>query len=198
MAWWPKIVCLGDSCRAGFQARRFAKAQLGCKWCVPSVFDRQITPHRAMLEYFRNDFRGMFELNDFDDITGPSPRNLRFKTKHPHEFCNGYEAARRTHDELCASVRRVIHGRSPVLFVVGTRTDTEWPMAFDETIRTINPRLPFDVCIVRDDTPGKQPTWKGDDAIWDAALGSVSELRSVRPIQRQAVRLADHIRRTFQ
>lgn len=94
-----QAVSLGISCQVIYQLRR----HLGDEFCSSGVFDMQVTPPSALIEYLQRDFRGMFERDDLVEENG-IVFNQRFLTEHLHEFPNGlersYEDARSRHDYL--------------------------------------------------------------------------------------------------
>ena len=168
------VISLGPACRTGYQIRRL----FGSKYCVPSVFDRQITPVPMIVEYFRRDFRGFFERQDlvqgerFSDV-----RNTRFGTVHPHDISVpidiGYAKARARHDRLCDNVRNALASSHRVLFVALDTGYQPFELEISSVIAAINPRLRFDVVLVKDagiPTRAEPNAWKGDDAPWDEAL----------------------------
>jgi hypothetical protein len=168
------VISLGPACRTGFQIRR----QFSSKYCVPSVFDRQVTPAPVIVDYFRRDFRGFFERADlvqgevYSDV-----RNTRFGTTHPHDISvaldEGYAKARDRHDRLCGNIRNALNSSHRVLFVA---QDNGY-FAFEQDIRgaiaAANPRLRFELVLVQDTGPATRPppnAWKGDDAPWEEKL----------------------------
>lgn len=168
------VISLGPACRTGFQIRRL----FGSKYCVPSVFDRQITPAPVILDYFRRDFLGFFEREDlvqgerYSDV-----RNTRFGTVHPHDISVpidvGYAKARQRHDRLCDNIRNAVNSTHRVLFVAQDAGHKSFGADISTAIAAINPSLRFEVVVVKDPGPPTRPepyTWKGNDAPWDKML----------------------------
>lgn len=190
------VISLGPACRTGFQIRRL----FGSKYCVPSVFDRQITPTPVIVDYFWRDFRGFFEREDlvqgerFSDV-----RNTRFGTVHPHDISapidSGYAKARDRHDRLCDNIRGAVNSSHRVLFVAQDAGHRTFGADISEAIAAINPSLRFDVVLVKDSgapTHAEPHAWKGNDAPWDEALQSYAiAWRGAMLISRQ--RLMRHL-----
>ncbi len=170
---FDKVIGLGFKCRTGFQIRRI----FGKHRCVQSVFDRQVTPLKTVVEYFRRDFRGMFEREDL--IMVENVTNARFDTWHLHEFESGIESgyalARERHDKLCENVRSCLHGGASILLVAQQDGHRKFVDELTDLIRAINPRLEFRVVAIDDPTPDTNDgiTWRGNNLIWDVALNDV-------------------------
>jgi hypothetical protein len=92
------------------------------------IFDWQITPFAAVLEYLESDFRGVFERRDLHVEDGEVVHR-RLKTRHPHDFHAvdgvldeaaidaGYAHARGKFDHLAAKFRAHLLRPGPFLYV---------------------------------------------------------------------------------
>ncbi|SFV38099.1 Putative papain-like cysteine peptidase [Hyphomicrobium facile] len=194
-----QAVSLGNSCQVIYQLRE----HLGAEFCSSGVFDMQVTPPSALIEYLQRDFREMFERADLSEENG-IVFNRRFLTEHLHEFPNGlersYEDARSRHDYLCQKLRSVIDGRTPTLFALRHCPSV---IDLDQRVRSIlrerNRRLPFKIVTVH---IGSKPTrphpndWEGNDDEWANRL---SPFRVCHPwesrARKQAKRFMGHVMR---
>ncbi len=81
LMFFEQVITRGPACETAFQSKRvFGKAR-----CPSGIFDSQITPRNALLEYLSNNFIGMFERRDLE-LRGTCVINRRLGTQHPHEF----------------------------------------------------------------------------------------------------------------
>lgn len=179
-------VSLGVACRTAHQLRRAYGAS------APSgVFDWQITPVKALVQYLAHDLRGMFDLGDlFVDENG-IVCHRRLGTRHQHEFPGDvtedtlpalYPRARQRHEYLCDKFRRVVAAGSPTLFAVATHFRTEAEAAMPEIarlVRRMNDGAPFHFLF--EPPEGYSETdWRGNDKAWDDALEPYRVPRAVR------------------
>lgn len=189
-----KFVSFGNDCRSGFQIRRY----FGKDRCLPTIFDRQVTPPEAIYAYLENDFRGMFEADDVVRV-GDHLYNMRYGTKYAHEVDDAarrsFAAGKAEHERLCELTRNALLGDAPVLAVV------HWGRAFKcptELITKLHDYSPdHEVLVVRDlgsGTPG-QASWRGDNSQWDKAFSPFGEPIHLTPWQVQHKRLKRHIKR---
>jgi hypothetical protein len=92
------------------------------------IFDWQITPFAAVLDYLDRDFHGVFEREDLV-IENGEVAHRRLGTRHPHDFKphlamdeaaldRGYAAARAKFDHLAAKFRAHLQRPGPFLYVV--------------------------------------------------------------------------------
>jgi hypothetical protein len=139
------------------------------------IFDWQITPFPAVLDYLERDFQGVFEREDLC-VEGDEVVHRRLKTRHPHEFhardgvldesCidAGYPVARSKFDHFAAKFRAHLARPGPFLYVV---RDIR---IYDEAVRLVNllrgasPDHAFKMLFVGYD---------GDDQMLDALAGEV-------------------------
>jgi hypothetical protein len=184
-----RILVLGRDCRPRFHIEnmpefsRYGSLRISRRVFPKSVFSWQITPAAALLEYFRNDFAGMFELADIEQ-RGKAIVNVRFGTRHPHEFPpnsptsirDGYRRARARHDHLCRATKAAVADPLPTLFVFGEKL----PEAIrDEIAAEIKRRrhgAPFILAEWRQpEAPPTDPAaaWQGDHEFWRGKLAAV-------------------------
>lgn len=184
---FQQVVTLGPNCRPKVQSQRVFGKQTSRR----HIFDWQITPAPAVLEYLRNDFSGMFELDDLI-IKAEIVRNARYDTRHPHEFPKGltnqdlrdcYLKARAAHDRWCAATRKALDNSRSTLFVLGAA------MADDELAEMaalIAARCPQKHYLILDGPVGDHvgigegDYWMGDHDIWSKHL-SRFEIRAALP-----------------
>ncbi|HVX35427.1 MAG TPA: hypothetical protein VHC71_04320 [Hyphomicrobium sp.] len=165
---FSQVVSLGWRCQTVWQARRY----FGRAFCPTSIFDWQITPAEAVVEYFDRDFVGLL---DRDDLFRPEDgwvTNRKFGTRHPHEFSNGlqdgYATARSRHDYLCDKLCAIIGGAEPTLFVAQAKDPETFHSEISFRISRRNPRLKYRLLVVPDVPIGSgADAWKGDDDHWD-------------------------------
>ena len=210
-----RVVGLGQICRAKYNIERKWTEHRRTSWrattdCLTrTVFDWQATPYPALLEYFRRDFRGMFELDDLGMLDGRVV-NERFGTLHLHDFPDNpdltahYAAARSRHDHLCDRTRIAITTPLPTLFIrYGALPPAEESVLHD-AIAAFRRGAPFALALIDDDAhPPSDPNepWQGNHDYWDRALSRYS-VRSETPLaqilqkmaREQVLRIAGHIR----
>lgn len=203
---FEQVVSLGWNCQTAFQMRR----HFGRSLCPSGIFDNQTTPHDAVIEYLNRDFHGVFERKDLA-MGEIKVEHIHLRTGHMHSFPIGidadYQTARSRHLYLCSKTRRVIHGRTPTLFVVGTRADAcDAPARISRTIMRLNPWLPFHIlAIATEHQP--EPTrpypddWQGNDDFWSDAFSAMEveakPLSNRTPLafaKDQALRFMGHVR----
>lgn len=191
-----KFLSLGYDCRAGFQICRY----FGKQRCLPSIFDRQITPPQALYEYLQRDFRGMFEAGDVKRAGGYL-YNMRYGTRYSHEvedaFNASYEAGFTAHERLCDATREALSGDTPLTFVIHAMASFELPNELDGVLARWFPRLNFKTVVLRDEgqqTHG-QAEWRGNNAVWDEQLALLGPPQEKRPTFPQWERLKRHLRR---
>lgn len=179
---YNQVISLGPNCTAAYQAKRF----FGKACCPSGIFDSQITPRTALLEYLSNDFNGMFERDDLE-LHKTYVINKRVGTQHPHEFKGfpidaRYKLARDRHDYLCRKVRSAIESDVPTLFVIRSFDPVD---DLYDAIRAKNLDLRFHILAVP--TP-VTATWQGDDKEWNAFFEPYR--MQVQPRLRQLMRAA--------
>jgi len=191
---FSQAVSLGTTCQTSFQIRR----QFGALARTSGIFDQQITPVRAVLEYFHRDFRGMLEKDDLQE-EGNTVVNVRFGTKHPHEFPHGirqsYENARSRHDYLCNKLRSVLDGDRSTLFVLANTARANCVAdEIRELIRKRNPRLQFDMIdlVTKEEPTRPEFYWQGNDVEWAVTFKSY-RINPHSYVKRQLVRFANHL-----
>jgi hypothetical protein len=191
-----KFVSFGYDCRAGFQIRRL----FGKERCLPTIFDRQVTPAEAICAYLDNDFRGMFERSDVEPVCGYL-FNMRYGIRYSHEvedaFKLGYEAGAAEHERLCDLTRDALSGRTRIAAVVCPRKPFNGP---DEIARHLQRRFPASSCEVlvvedRDPVESGEAAWRGNNQVWDAAFRQYNPKPQPTAVQRQIQRLKKHVAR---
>lgn len=187
MAGFAAAFGLGSYCTTKYQLDRL----FGRRLVARTIFDSQLTPPSTVIEYLERDFEGLLELDDL----GPGPVsvcNYRFFTGHRHEWpedanhdqiAAGYDKARARHEHLCANTRLYLKQSQPLLIVVSqpnVDVDTA-PLA--AALRAYNPAMNFEIVGIPPDATQKvtKPgSWKGDDALWDAALAPYQPQQTLR------------------
>lgn len=165
---FQQVVSLGPNCRAKFQIQRVYGKHIAKR----GVFDWQVTPGSAFLEYLSRDFRGMFEKQDLV-LEGGIVKNARFATSHNHEFpfdiAEGqidalYADARRRHDFSCATTRAALNNGLSTLFVLAGPVPDEVTSALRQHLAQASPTKAFYIleAPVDDETD-----WRGTAEIWD-------------------------------
>jgi hypothetical protein len=139
-------ISLGYSCEVKYQlsralfARKFPDGdenecrrmlltpEYGQRTFERHIFDWQITPFAAVLEYLQRDFQGVFERSDLHVESGEVVHR-RLKTRHPHDFHPvggildeaaldaGYAKARGKFEHLAAKFRDHLRRPGPFLYV---------------------------------------------------------------------------------
>jgi hypothetical protein len=188
---FDKILSLGPNCEARINIRRIGakrhnlRRRFSEQQAPSGPFDWQITPENCLLDYFRNDFRGMFEREDLID-KGGCVHNMRTGTVHPHEFELGpappdrigrrYQAARERHDYLCEKLRQTLSDDSRTLFVMSRALS---PAAEDELREEIARRKGDRFSLLSVDAPNLDSTeWRVNFPLWNDALSHVAVNRS--------------------
>ncbi|MBL8579392.1 MAG: hypothetical protein JNK47_19495 [Mesorhizobium sp.] len=166
---FQQVLSIGQSCRERHQARRFFGKNSGRK----GVFDWQITPTDALLQYMSRDFSGMLDLADLEVKDG-QVTNIRFGTIHPHEFsptkdiAQQYPKVRANHDRWCAHALSVLTNDRSALFVLSYPVPVETIGEITEAIARLNPRKRF--LVLNGPEGDSEAIWVGDDAVWDKHL----------------------------
>jgi hypothetical protein len=208
-----RVVSLGGACRTKFNVLRYWHARETSFWATKTtmpnvVFDWQITPYPAVLDYLRRDFRGMFERADLVRSEGVVV-NERYATRHPHDIPKSadiderYPVARSRHDHLCDNARQAFRSPLPTLFVINGKLSEPQRETLRRTIVDIRGRHPFELSVIDDED--QQPThpakeWKGNKAFWNRELSRYrvvadEPLRVILPkiLREQTARLAGHV-----
>jgi hypothetical protein len=163
-----KFLSFGFDCRAGFQMRRY----FGKPSCLPTIFDRQVTPPQAIYAYLERDFRGLFEERDVEEVSGYL-YNMRYGVRFSHEvhaaFKSGYQPARAEHERLCEATRAALHSGSHLNVIVHAHVSFTPPDDLDRYLRRAYPSLSYDMLVVRDEgePSSGQAAWRGNNAMWD-------------------------------
>jgi hypothetical protein len=141
-------ISLGHACETKYQLSRALNARLypqtsemsfrlsitqndhGERRFFWRLFDWQGTPFDVLCQYLEQDFQGFFERDDFT-VTGDGIVNVRFDTRHMHEFPmasrgqqtledidRGYTQARRRFERNCEDFRRLLTLPGPYLYVI--------------------------------------------------------------------------------
>jgi hypothetical protein len=169
---FQQVVSLGPNCRA----KQHMKQNFGDRITRRGVFDWQVTPGGALLEYLRRDFHGMFERADLAVIAG-KVTNLRYGTEHPHEFPIEvteaqldllFPAARKAHDGWCRVSQDMIADSLTTLFILGLPVPNEVADEFRAHVQRVNPRKRFELLLspVGDVAEWRGDAWKGDAELW--------------------------------
>jgi hypothetical protein len=165
---FQQAVSLGPQCCAKWQMREFFKPHHGPR----GVFDWQVTPPEAVLDYIRCDFQGTFERNDL--YLDGTVKHRRFNTIHLHllpgdeidadSFEKIYPAAKRAHEKYCGVTREAIHNPLSTLFVLSRPVPDEFIRELKSCITAINPLKTFTIlpAPANDDIT----RWDGDRDIW--------------------------------
>jgi len=143
-----------------------------------------VTFPKALLQYLRRSFRGMFELPDLEVDASGTVRNRYTNTRHPHEFpapatatllADGYEKARSRHDHLAEKTLAVLRGRQRVLICL-SQPMAVWPyLRLWLAVRTRYPILRFRLLPgPTDHTASDAVNWQGSAEIWDLHLARFS------------------------
>jgi hypothetical protein len=169
---FQQVLSIGQNCRARHHVRRTFGKHSGRK----GVFDWQITPASAFLEYLSRDFRGMFDRADLVARNG-EVFNDRFGTNHVHEFPKGiqpddidrhYPAARKRHDHWCAFTRRVMTNDLSALFVLAAPVPPDTLEEISSAIARLKRNNRFLVLNGPENDVGSD--WTGNQAVWDQHL----------------------------
>jgi hypothetical protein len=134
------------------------------------IFDWQITPFAAVLEYLESDFKGVFERADLRVENG-EVTHRRLKTRHPHEFHAidgvlddaaidaGYAQARGKFEHLAAKFRDHLKRPGPFLYVCKEIRVHDEVVRLMQLLRARNPDHAFKLLFVGFD---------GEDQMLDA------------------------------
>jgi hypothetical protein len=192
---FDRVLSLGPSCEAKLNLVRILRAREGRtdgarrvqanpKGAPSSVFDWQVTPESALLEYFRRDFRGMFEREDLIRGPGGWVVNTRFGTHHLHEFgaydkdgdiiAARYTEARARHDYLCNKFRAMLGDPAPTLFVRSVALNTSAKAELTEYVRKRSGADRFAFMTVPTDPDAGVLQWPANEPLWDAAFAGIS------------------------
>ncbi|MDH6229592.1 hypothetical protein M2281_000164 [Mesorhizobium soli] len=173
---FQQAISLGSSCRAKHNMELvFGKhvTRIGRR----GVFDWQITPDAALLEYIYRDFSGMFERDDLVVENGHVWHG-QHRVKHQHEFPGGitgeqltllYPEARAKHDEWARRVRNAFSNYLSTLFVLAKPMGED---AFHELSKVIASRCahkPYLILPAPDNDNDNE--WEGDPEVWKQHLG---------------------------
>ncbi|MCA0279445.1 MAG: hypothetical protein LCH86_25910 [Proteobacteria bacterium] len=188
---FQQVVGLGLYCRAKHQIQRAYGRHVSPR----GVLDWQITPEAALLAYFENEFREMYELADLAINEDGVVVNTKYETMHFHDFPGGmtesrlqeyYPEARAMHDKWCSVTYGAIRNRETTLFVLCGDISEETIRAIDGHIRRLNPAKQFH--ILEEPLEGRGGEWMGDDAVWAQHLTPFS----IRPSLRSRARYNLH------
>ncbi len=194
-------ISLGCLCVTRYQIARHLQS-LNIKPPGTYLFDWQDTPPDAMLAYFRQDFKGVFELGDLEIAPEGCARHKHLLTRHPHQFGEFvydltpekmeelYPRARQRHDYLATKFRRHIRTRGmPTLYVISRFLDDEqteklvqelgrfhrqWHVAMiSDAGEPPAPRPEITAISIDPEIPGGW-RWEGHDTEWTRALSPFS------------------------
>jgi hypothetical protein len=164
---FKQAASLGPDCRGKFHIKKILLH--GGK---RGVFDGQVTPPAALIEYLRRDFVGMFERDDLYVQDG-RVLNRRFGTNHIHEFPEDvtdemldslYPQARRKHDVWCATTKQTLTCKLSTLFVLSRPVTKSEQDIIAELIQRMAPRRTFLLLAAPDGDAGAD--WTGNHALW--------------------------------
>jgi hypothetical protein len=139
------------------------------------IFDWQITPFAAALEYLERDFEGVFERGDLYVDDG-EVAHRRLATRHPHDFHphdgvldedaidRGYAAARSKFNHLAGKFRANLGRPGPYLYVFNEIRIFDDVVRLCALLRRRNPDHAFKVLFV---------DREGQDQMLDAFAGEV-------------------------
>lgn len=189
MGVYNRVVVLGRDCRPQHHIqrlpcfRRYGSLRQSSRMFPRSVFSWQVTPAKALLHYLRNDFKGMYELDDLRQREDGVVVNIRYDTVHQHEFPFDpptsirleYRRARARHDYLCKITRRAIADNLPTLFVFGEEIPDALRPEIVSNINRLRDGAPF--TLVEWQEPSGPPTdpdhaWQGNHDFWRDKLTS--------------------------
>lgn len=188
---FQQVIGLGQNCRAKFRIKQVFGRAISKR----GVFDWQITPTDAVIEYIRCDFAGMFEREDLE-IRDGIVINRRLGTKHNHEFPKDlheealdalYPMARQKHDAWCAVTKAALRSNLSALVVLGMPVSPAQEQTISGLIAQANRQRPFLLLASPDGDVGGD--WRGNEGAWTEHL---SGFRVVPPL---SIRLADQLRR---
>lgn len=174
---FQQVISLGPNCRAKHHIQRI----FGKRISPRGVFDWQVTPEEAFIEYLGRDFRGIFERSDLIIQEGKVV-NKRLGTKHPHEFPDKasevevdrfFSTAKQVHDQAAAVTRRAIENNLTTLFVVGLPVSDALFDEFEQHVRRKSPRKRFKILAAPEGDDLTDPMnegWIGDHEVWTRHL----------------------------
>lgn len=142
-----------------------------------SIFDWQVTPVDSFIRYLEADFRGAFERDDLRQ-DGGEVSNVRFGTRHPHEFKDSllpdaaYANARSRHDYLCRRTRGLLLSPYRLLLQLSERIEDHDMNRIEAAIRAYNPALQF--ILSNGPAIDYEANWKGEASDWGAILSGYS------------------------
>ncbi|MGQ3672586.1 hypothetical protein ACT6QG_09340 [Xanthobacter sp. TB0136] len=191
------LISLGQFCVTRYQITRHLES-LHIRPPGTFLFDWQVTPPEALLTYFREDFRGVFELEDLEIGPEGCARHKHLLTSHPHQFGEHvydltpermvelYPIARQRFDYLAGKFRTQLRTRNmPTLYVISRFLDDDqterlvqalgryhrqWHVAMiSPEGEPPSPRPEITTIAIDPDIPGGW-RWEGHDAEWTRAL----------------------------
>jgi hypothetical protein len=139
------------------------------------IFDWQITPFAAVLEYLERDFEGVFEREDLHVEDG-AVAHRRLKTRHPHDFHpyggrldeaaidRGYAAARSKFDYLAGKFLAHLARPGLFLYVVKEIRIYDEAVRLSDLLRRRNPDHAFKLLFVG---------FEGEDQMLEGLRGEV-------------------------
>jgi hypothetical protein len=138
------------------------------------IFDWQITPFAAVLEYLERDFQGAFERADLVSENGEVVHR-RLKTRHPHEFPHdlalddagidaAYSQARGKFDHLARKFLAHLRRPGPFLYVFKDIRIYDEAVRLSALLRRHSPDHAFKILFVG---------YEGDDQMLKALEGEV-------------------------
>jgi hypothetical protein len=158
------FMSIGPTCRSAYHLRRRLNGEV-----VRGVFDWQVTPTAALVQYLERDFSGVLDFLDLEQ-TPLGVRNKRLDTLHPHLFRGpfplSYPEARATHDRRCARTRDVLRADTPLVLCLSDPGQDE--AVISAALRKYNPRLRYRFLSPVGGADG--PDWRGNFVAWDEAL----------------------------
>lgn len=173
-------MAFGVNCRAGFHLKRVFDKRL----TTSGIFDSQITLFDSIIRYVESDFRGLYELEDMEFVSGVGQvRNKSTGAEHVHEFPGAtsqdelpklYAESRKRHDYLCEKARRLLNGNQIIFLFISGKMKQEQIDKIATTIRATYPKLKFRLIPEPADdleatyTDGR--SWHGNYAAWDRHL----------------------------
>lgn len=171
---FQQVLSLGPDCRT----KHHMEKRFGQYVIKGGIFDWQATPNSALIEYFRRDFTGVFELRDLVVVDG-AVRNAKFGTSHKHFFpadmteellVAHYPAARQRHDFGCRATQRALRSGYSTLFLLGRPATPEHLVEMTELIRRAHAGRKFEILPAPEGD--RDDIWSGDDDVWAKHLSS--------------------------
>ncbi|WP_269929798.1 hypothetical protein [Aminobacter sp. HY435] len=192
---FQQVVSLGPDCRTKFHIEN----RFGQYVARGGVFDWQGTPSLALIEYFKRDFTGVFELPDLVVVDG-FVRNALLGTSHKHAFPPGmteellavhYPVAKQRHDFSCKVTQKALQSGRSTLFLLGKSVPSEHLKEIEALIRRAHKGRRFEIVPAPDGD--HDDVWSGDHAIWATHLSRFEfqpPLRVVARVQFRNLRRA--------